>query len=502
MDNRMNLVRLIFYFVALETFCLAAPTPKWQQLDSSSSEKKVDQCISCHRDQEDKPALAYLNDVHYKKGISCADCHGGDRFAEEQDAGMNPAKGYIGKPKITDIPQMCGRCHGNTERMKGFGSSLPTTMVKEYLGSVHGEKLSTGDTDIAQCVTCHGIHNIKSVKDPSSPVYPTNIPKLCASCHGNAAYMKKYNPSLPVDQYQKYLTSVHGKLNARGDAKVATCVSCHNAHEIISSKFPKSSVYPLNVPETCNRCHGDGTYMKAYHIPTDQFEKYKASVHGKTLLEKKDVSAPACNSCHGNHGAAPPGVASISNVCGTCHSLNADLFSQSPHKTAFEKKNLPQCETCHGNHGVQPVSVAMLGVGKQAVCARCHSSNDKSKGFLVAAAMRSLTDSLMQEQDRARVALDEAERKGMEVEQAKFALKDVRQALIESQTTAHAADLEKFKAVVEKGMEIATNSKTEGEAAIHEYYFRRIGLGVATLIISLLTLTLYLKLKTKERMEQ
>ena len=65
--------------------------------------------------------------------------------------------------------------------------------------------------------------------------------------------------------------------------------------------------------------------MKEYGIPTDQYEKYSKSVHGVALLQKHDLGAPACNKCHGNHGATPPGVESISKVCGTCHALNADL---------------------------------------------------------------------------------------------------------------------------------------------------------------------------------
>ena len=83
--------------------------------------------------------------------------------------------------------------------------------------------------------------------------------------------------------------------------------------------------------------------MKEYDIPTNQYEEFTKSVHGVDLLEKHDLSAPACNSCHGNHGAIPPGVESISEVCGTCHALNAELFQASPHKKAFDEHNYPEC---------------------------------------------------------------------------------------------------------------------------------------------------------------
>ncbi len=65
---------------------------------------------------------------------------------------------------------------------------------------------------MADCITCHSVHDIKSVKDPASKVYPTRITELCGSCHSSAEFMKLYNPALPIDQVAKYRTSVHGRL--------------------------------------------------------------------------------------------------------------------------------------------------------------------------------------------------------------------------------------------------------------------------------------------------
>ena len=90
-------------------------------------------------------------------------------------------------------------------------------------------------------------------------------------------------------------------------------------------------------------------------------------------FKKNDIGAPACNSCHGNHAATPPGVESISKVCGTCHALNAELFSSSPHKKAFDQQNLPECETCHGNHEIIIASDKLLGIAPEAVCSKCHT---------------------------------------------------------------------------------------------------------------------------------
>ena len=58
-------------------------------------------------------------------------------------------------------------------------------------------------------------------------------------------------------------------------------------------------------------------------LPTDQLANYQQSVHYAALTKGNDLSAPTCNDCHGNHGAAPPGAGSVVNVCGTCHAVFA-----------------------------------------------------------------------------------------------------------------------------------------------------------------------------------
>jgi len=307
---------------------------------------------------------------------------------------------------------------------------------------------------------------------------------------------------LPIDQMEKYRTSVHGMLNAKGDPKTAECASCHGSHDIRSAKDVKSKVYATNLPATCSACHSNAEYMKEYKIPTDQFEKFSKSVHGIALLKKHDVGAPACNNCHGNHGATPPGVESISKVCGTCHALNADLFSSSPHKKAFDELRLPECETCHGNHEIVAATTELLGTSPEAVCSRCHSETEKPKGFHAAGAMRQLTDSLESTEKHARTLIDEAEQKGMEIAEAKFKLRDARQARLQARTMVHSFNEQKFRETIDKGLSTTALVTEEGRQAIDEYYFRRIGLGVATLIITVLAVSLYLFIQRIERNQQ
>jgi predicted CXXCH cytochrome family protein len=462
----------------------------------------VDQCQTCHQGLEDKPSALFRKDIHAQKGISCADCHGGNRHAEDMEDGMSEKAGFIGVPKGNAIAERCATCHSSVEKMASFGSTLRVGQREMLQASVHGHTAVRGGEQIAQCTTCHGAHGIVPVNNPASPVHPLRIVATCGSCHSDASFMRQYNPSLPVDQVAKYRTSNHGKANAKGDAKVAECASCHGSHDIRSVKDAKSSVYPTNIPATCGVCHSDPQYMAGRNIPTDQLAKFSSSVHGVALLEKHDLAAPACNNCHGNHGAAPPGVESVSKVCGTCHALNADLFASSPHKKAFDQRKLPECETCHGNHQIVAATDKLLGVTPEAVCSKCHTEHENPKGFLVAQRMRALIDSLEQMEQIGNELVGEAEQKGMEISEAKFMLRDVRQARLQSRTKVHGFALPQFQEVVDKGFVAASLVNTEAREAIDEYYFRRWGLGVATVIISLVASLLYAHIRQIDKRQR
>jgi predicted CXXCH cytochrome family protein len=209
---------------------------------------------------------------------------------------------------------------------------------------------------------------------------PLALSTFCGKCHSDAELMRTYNPSLRVDQTREYATSVHGKLLAEGNVEVATCVSCHGSHGIRAVSDSNAPVFPAKVAETCGACH------------TDQSAQYHASVHADALLTRQDLSAPTCNDCHGNHGAAPPGVTAVANVCGACHSRQSDLFRQSPHDPAFEALGVGQCLACHNNHDVSRPDDDMLGIGPNATCVQCHSEGEP--GFEAAKLMKQDIDEL------------------------------------------------------------------------------------------------------------
>src|SRR5207302_1827054 len=142
-----------------------------------------------------------------------------------------------------------------------------------------------------------------------------------------------------------------------------SCSGCHGGKPTddmmskeIGQRWPSEEARHKDrswIPAFCARCHADPAFMRGYNpaMPTNQLEEYERSVHGKALLEKGDLGAPACNGCHGSHAAMPPAVASVAQVCRRCHAQNGILFDGSRHKTAFEEHRWPECGQCHGKHG-------------------------------------------------------------------------------------------------------------------------------------------------------
>jgi predicted CXXCH cytochrome family protein len=354
------------------------------------------------------------------------------------------------------------------------------------------------------CNDCHGgdpnAYTSESAKDPAKGFLgkpkTLDIPAYCGKCHSDANLMKKFNPSLRVDQEREYYTSVHGRLLKSGEQKVATCISCHTVHGIRAVSDPLSSVYPLNVADTCARCHGNADYMRDFKIPTDQVVKFKTSVHAKALYGKQDLSAPTCNDCHGNHGATPPGIASVANVCGQCHARQAELFQTSPHKAAFDQNGMAECITCHSNHAIAPPTDQMIGTEQGALCINCHARGDK--GFVAAGQMRSRIDQLIAGIDKSTQILNLAERKGMEVSKPKFELKGATDALTHARVLIHSSSSAEVDKVATPGLDVAGKGYQAGLDALAELSFRRKGLAVSLVFILFLALLVYLKIRQIE----
>jgi hypothetical protein len=366
-------VRSIFRLVLPAIACVAvALLPATLNAQETS-------CIQCHADVdlfEEEAALveSHAGGIHAEYGLSCHDCHGGNpdpALFEDMDLAMD--EGYAPAP---------------------------------YRGAPDVEE----------------------------------VPGFCGTCHSDAAYMRRFRPDARVDQVAEYLTSRHGLGLAAGDTAVATCTSCHGVHGMRPSSDPQSRVHPTRVGATCSECHADAERMAGYltdegrPLPVTQYALWQQSVHAASMFDREDLSAPTCNDCHGNHGAAPPGVESVNFVCGQCHGREASLFRQSPKREAFEEHaeylldageegcaachaepepqagitmtHLGECASCHGNHGIVRPSLAMLSPLPETPCAFCHEG-------VGGVAIGDLEASVTAYEDRRGTLLSEAEELGL-----------------------------------------------------------------------------------------
>ena len=64
---------------------------------------------------------------------------------------------------------------------------LPIRVVEDFRGSFHGLAGARGDRRVANCASCHGIHEIRPSSNPFSRIHPTNLGRTCGECHPGAA---------------------------------------------------------------------------------------------------------------------------------------------------------------------------------------------------------------------------------------------------------------------------------------------------------------------------
>jgi cytochrome b6 len=417
----------------------------------------ADNCVLCHTNRSwqsddalfrmrDDPAdpnrhldlREVVSDVHLRRGLSCSGCHGG-----------NPA-----------------------------------------------------DPEMSQAIYDRWPERAKRKADRSW------IPGFCAErCHSSAAFMRRFNPSLPIDQLLKYRESRHGvALLQRHDSDAAQCVSCHGVHGIRPPDSPQSTVFAKNIPTTCGKCHADPKRMRGHlledgktQIPTTQLEQYKQSVHGRALLEKNDLGAPVCNDCHGNHAAMPPAVAAVSQICRNCHVENGKLFDGSPHKRAFESHGWPECEVCHGKHEIERPSDAMLGTGPGNVCASCHQKFGRPICNETAQHFHDDVTRLQGGRDTALAEVQQAEEAGLDLAEVRFGLQAVDDTLVDVRAKIHAFNRSEFDKAAKKGFDQVAAARATIAASREEHRERRIGLGISTLIVSLVAGLLYLKIRHLDR---
>lgn len=142
--------------------------------------KVPETCGTCHKEV----AKTYADSVHGQavaRGVMgspvCTDCHGEHALLapSEPNSLVNPAR-------VSTVT--CGRCHADERLAERY--NLPKENVPAYQDSYHGLAQRSGKQTVANCASCHGVHNILPSTDPRSTIHTANLARTCGTCHPGA----------------------------------------------------------------------------------------------------------------------------------------------------------------------------------------------------------------------------------------------------------------------------------------------------------------------------
>jgi cytochrome b subunit of formate dehydrogenase len=134
-------------------------------------------CGKCHKGVEQD----FWEGIHGKlvaRGETdapvCTHCHGEHGILSPSDP-----RSPVSRAKVAE--KTCAPCHESAVLNEKYG--LQSGRLATFIDSYHGLKTKAGDTHVANCASCHGVHRILPSSDPTSTIYPGNLQKTCGECH-------------------------------------------------------------------------------------------------------------------------------------------------------------------------------------------------------------------------------------------------------------------------------------------------------------------------------
>jgi len=267
---------------------------------------------------------------------------------------------------------VCLECHG----IKGF--AIPT----DEHGTSEKRKLFINPNMFSQsvhsqqgCMSCHS--NI--LKIPHGKV----IEKAanCIHCHEKSLEILsveniKNNPKNEltkiIEHGNDYLTSIHAESNHHNPNQPnANCWNCHGKHDVLPKTNIHSSIYRLNIPETCGQCH------------KEKFNEYVTSAHGVASIRYGKKEAAICSDCHTSHKIEKTHLAStelkLVENCGGCHKEEYQSYFETYHGQVerLGYTYTAKCFDCHNPHKVQSASNPESQThikNRVQTCKKCHKN--------------------------------------------------------------------------------------------------------------------------------
>jgi len=134
-------------------------------------------CGKCHSAVEQ----TFMQSIH-GQGISrgnglapvCTDCHGIHSIKAHIDPNSSVSEQNLARTT-------CAQCHEGVRLSQEFG--VQGNRVSSYLDSYHGMAAEGGSVVVANCASCHGVHNILPSSDPRSTINKANLDVTCGKCH-------------------------------------------------------------------------------------------------------------------------------------------------------------------------------------------------------------------------------------------------------------------------------------------------------------------------------
>jgi len=353
-----------------------------------SEPDRVPVCIDCHPPHQ-------IRQVFYEEGISnqdCMECHGRPDLVGVQDGDTVSMYVDIDEHEHSIHRQVtCAQCHTGlspehekrpcaTVIAKVDCSICHAEVVQTYGTSTHGKLFDRGDPDAPGCTDCHGEHSTLARRNPDSPTFPTNVPRLCADCHRAGEVAAVRNQPEDRDVVAEYTMGIHGKgLLESGLVVTAMCTDCHTAHHVLPKTDTASSVYKQNIPRTCAECH-NGIY-----------EKFSQSIHSPNISESEEI-LPVCDDCHQSHSIIRADEddfkLEIMSQCGQCHEDVTESYFDTFHGKVSKLgyTAAAKCYDCHGAHEILPPDNPASTLSRQNIvetCGQCHpGSHRQFAGYL------------------------------------------------------------------------------------------------------------------------
>ncbi|MCP5107855.1 MAG: hypothetical protein GY950_30990, partial [bacterium] len=213
-----------------------------------SKKNQADTCAKCHGSDillEDEKGITkrnlvsrYKSSVHWeailegKNAATCTDCHGTHNILSSASQASGVSR--------TGLANSCQKCH--------------TIEAKSYWTGAHGNALLHGNNDVPNCTTCHGDHDMATLRTRLGDAKLWASTQVCIWCHGNSRMMARYG--LDTAPVESYMEDFHG-LTQRGTMGAsATCSDCHDPHHSLPSSHPSSRMHISNRGPACAKCHG------------------------------------------------------------------------------------------------------------------------------------------------------------------------------------------------------------------------------------------------------